>query len=186
MKKEIKWGNIPIPGIDDNELDKYTTKYLGTIDGGQKGGNTNKESGHIANIGKQWGKINANLPQSKQASSLVGKLIGSKNIHKITKEQKSKGGKKGGLIRSKMESFKDLPSIAGKQSAVNRINRKIEMYKEILNLIPTDEFTTSDAKHACETYGYDYWKKFLKEDSLIEQTYKGYNQFNPSKYKKKL
>lgn len=177
--------NIKIEGLDENDLSKYSIKQLSMIEGGIIGGNTNKESGHISNLGKKWGKINANHPNSIAAS----KISGQKNVEKrfwenLTFEQRSIGGKKGGKKRTEMEDWKDMPSIAGKKSAINRINKKIEKYKEILSLIPTDEFTTSDAKLACEQFGYNDWKKFLKEDSLIQQIYKGFNQFNPSKYKK--
>lgn len=184
MKKEIKWGNIPIPGIDENELDKYTTQYLGCIEGGKRGGETNKNSGHISKLGKQFGKQNANHPNSLAATSKMGKKYGPENAKKIPIEKKIEGAKKAGKKRIQMEDWKDMPSIGGKVSAVNRVNRMLEKYKQILDLIPNKQFTTSEAKLACNQFGYDNWKKFLKETRLVKQIYKGPNQFNPSIYEK--
>jgi hypothetical protein len=175
-----------LENFDDSKMsDSDLGRWNGTLIGGRKGGSKNKESGHMSKLGKLNGKKNASHPNSIAAAKINGqKNVENKFWEKLTFEQRSIGGKIAGVKRSKMDDWKDMASIGGKQSAINRVNRKIEKYKEILNLIPNDEFTTSDAKLACKQYGYNDWMKFLKETSLIKQIYKGNNQFNPSIYKK--
>lgn len=199
--KNIEWKKS---SIDYDKLNELTPQKLAAIEtlsnyvhadkdklresskkGGKKGGETNKQSGHMSNLGKQWGKINANHPNSLAASSINGKKNAENKFwEKLTFEQRSKGGKTSGRMAVESGHWREFCIKGAKQSSINRVNNKIEKYKEILNLIPTTEFTTADAKRACETYGYDNWKKFLKETTLITQTYKGNNQFNPSLYKK--
>jgi hypothetical protein len=154
------------------------------IEGGLKGGNTNKESGHMSSLGKDWGKINGNHPNSIKASSEIGKKWGKINIEKITKEDRVRGGKTAGKKRVLKDDWKDMQLLAAKISTENRIKRKIEKYKEILDSIPNNQFTTGEAKIACENFNYKSWKKFLKEETLIKQIHKGANQNNPSIYEK--
>jgi hypothetical protein len=67
----------------------------------------------------------------------------------------------------------------------NSATRKaIRIHTDILNTIPTDIFTTKDARKACEEYGLGNWKGFLKNTNVIVQIHKGTNQNNPSIYKK--
>ena len=54
----------------------------------------------------------------------------------------------------------------------------------IIDSIETDIFDTATLRKACDNFGYKSWKSVLKEKSLVEQIHKGYNQFNPSLYKK--
>lgn len=60
--------------------------------------------------------------------------------------------------------------------------KSLKIRTEILNLIENDKFTTSVARRACEQYGLDNWKGFLKDKRIIKQIYKGTNQNNPSVY----
>lgn len=62
--------------------------------------------------------------------------------------------------------------------------KSLRIRTEILNMIPTDEFTTLDAKIACEKYGLGNWKGFLKDTRLITQLRKGINKEIPGLYKK--
>jgi hypothetical protein len=200
MSKNIEWKKS---GIDYDKLNQLTPQKLAAIetlnnhvlndkdklrewatDGGLKGGNTNKESGHMSSLGKEWGKINGNHPNALKASSEVGKKWGSINIQKMSNEDRSRGGTIGGKVRSSQDDFNEHLSKITKISTQNRINLKIEKYKEILKSIPSDIFTTSEAKKACENFNYGSWKKFVKEETLIKQIHKGSNQNNPSIYQK--
>lgn len=181
---EQEVGKIKQWEIDRNDRIRHAATPSSTILGGTKGGNTHKKSGHIAKLGKKWGKINANLPQSKLASSIIGKLHGSNNINKITKEQKSKGGKTSYENHCKSGWIDEYRKIGTKASTEARINRGLENKKKIINSIKSDTFTTSEIRKACEDFEYKSWKSILKESKLIEQIYKGTNQFNPSIYKK--
>jgi hypothetical protein len=62
--------------------------------------------------------------------------------------------------------------------------KSLRIRTEILNLIENDTFITSDARRACEQYGLDNWKGFLKDKRIIKQIHKGTNQNNPSIYEK--
>jgi hypothetical protein len=74
MKKEIKWGNIPIKGLKD--LSEYDMRHLAGIETG----NNNVKSGHLKNIsvngGKSRGKIahiNLNKSQTFESRSKAHK-----------------------------------------------------------------------------------------------------------------
>jgi hypothetical protein len=200
MSKNIEWKKSEFNYDELNKLNPQKLAAIETLnnyilndkdklsewgrDGGLKGGNTNKESGHMSSLGKEWGKINANHPNTLKASSETGKKWGSINIQKISKEDRVKGGKSAGKKRVLKDDWRDTQLLAAKISTENRIERKIEKYKEILDSIPNNQFTTSEAKKACENFNYGNWKKFLKEKTLIKQIHKGTNQTNPSIYEK--
>jgi hypothetical protein len=158
---------------------------------GKLGGDTNKKSGHISKLGKKNGALNGKTKNSRKASSKTGKIWGSINIKKITKEQKSEGGKIGGKIRASQNEFKIHLKDITKKSVENRIKRKIEKYKSILKFIRKKQFTYSDVRNACIKYGIletkvsCLAKSILKEKTLIKQIHKGPNQYNPSIYIKK-
>lgn len=83
--KEFK--SKPLKGLDNLSDEKYSISNLNRIengkltiqsnsstDGRSKGGQTNKKTGHISKLGKEWG-------------SVIGKKYGAKNIlHCQTKE----------------------------------------------------------------------------------------------------
>jgi TusA-related sulfurtransferase len=133
-----------------------------------------EENGHnIGEISKekneQWvGKISNSLveyyqnnPMSDEVKNKISDTMKSK-ASKMTKEQRSK--------------------FFGNDSASRK---SLKVRSEILDLISTDIFTTSDARKACKEYGLDNWKGFLKDNRIIEQIHKGTNQHNPSIYSKK-
>jgi len=182
--------NIKIEGLDENDLSKYSIKYLGTIEGGKLGGETNKLSGHISKLGKTNGATNGKSENSRNASSINGKkLVESGFIYTIaTYEGRSKGGKVAGKKRVQHKDFKKHLKNITKKSVESRINTKLEKFKSILKFIRKKEFTYSDMRTACKKYGivenrlFGEAKKILKEKSLIKQIHKGYNQYNPSLY----
>lgn len=63
-------------------------------------------------------------------------------------------------------------------------DRHLILRKKILDSIPTDTFITSIARKACNEFGLDNWKGFLKDKRIITQLHRGTNQSNPSIYKK--
>jgi hypothetical protein len=102
-----------------------------------------------------------NNPMSDDVKKKISDTIKS-NRSKMTKEQRS--------------------NLFGNDSASRK---SLKIRSEILDLISTDIFTTSDARKACKEYGLDNWKGFLKDKRIIEQIHKGTNQYNPSIYRKK-
>jgi hypothetical protein len=164
-----------------NELLKATGFYKEI---GKKGGNTNKLSGHMSKVGKKNGAKNGKSENSKREASKTGKIWGKINIKKITKEQKSVGGKIGGKVRASQSDFHQHLSNMGKKSAKIQIEKKLIKFKSILSLIRKKEFTAKDIQKACLKMNYKSWQSVLKEKSLIKQTYKGCNQFDPSIYVK--
>jgi hypothetical protein len=168
----------------DNETSKMTDSDLGRWNGakigGRKGGATNAKSGHMKEIQKK-----AAVLGGKIQGHINGKLYGQYNIYKITKEQKSEGGKKGGKVRAAQSDFKEHLSNMGKKSGEKRTDDKISKMKSILKLIKKSEFRLLDVKNACDKMNIkdlNYAKKILREKSLVKQIHKGYNQFNPSLY----
>jgi len=149
---------------------------------GRKGGDTNKKSGHISKLGKKNGAKNGKSENSRKAAHKLGKKYGKINIIKITKKQKSDGGKIGGKIRAAQSDFHNHLCNMGQKSGKIRTEKKIELYKSILKFIRKKEFVAKDMQKACDKMQYKNWKKVLKEKSLIKQIYKGYNQFDPSIY----
>lgn len=193
MKDWLKQANEINEEFNNSKFGKISDSKIrqidGARDGGCVGGQKNKLSGHMSNLGKKYGKINANHPNSIAAAKINGKKNVKNEFWKnLTKEQRIKGGKVAGNKRKLMSDFKDLPSIGGKKSAENRIERTIKKYKSILNLIENDIFITSDLRNACIKFGLksdnQVWKKILKNVNLVQQIKKGENQFNPSIYKK--
>jgi len=159
---------------------------IDTVAAGKKGGKSRKESGGIGKLGKKWGKINGQSKNSIEARRKLGKKWGSINIKKVTLEQKSKGGRIGGLKRSKQPDFNNHLKIMTKKSVKNRVKEKIDRMKSILDTIPTKQFITKDIREACSKFDVSdrYWKTILKEKSLVKRIHKGTNQFNPSIYEK--
>jgi hypothetical protein len=157
---------------------------------GRLGGNTNKESGHISELGKNNGAINGKSEKSRAKAKILGDTIGKANLAKTTFEHRSKGGKTSGRSRVLDGTLLKASKIGAKVSSENRIALKIEKYKAIIKFIRKKEFTYSDMRNACEKYGildkylFGTAKKILRENSLIKQIHKGYNQFNPSLYVK--
>lgn len=111
-----------------------------------------------------------------------------KNISKSTQGRKINNKVKKQISNKIITNNKSLSEKEKVEKFSNESSSKksLMIRKEVLNLITTDEFTTTDARLACEKYGLKNWKFFLRDTRIIEQTYKGTNQFNPSKYKKKI
>jgi hypothetical protein len=63
--------------------------------------------------------------------------------------------------------------------------KSLKVRTEILNSIPTDTFTTSQAKEACFKHGLKNYRAFLKDTRIIVQIKKGTAK-NQSVYKKKI
>ena len=165
-----------------NELLKAIGHYTKI---GRKGGDTNKKSGHMSQLGKKNGAINGKSENSRKARAELGKKWGKINIRKITKKEKSDGGKIGGKVRAAQSDFHNHLCNMGQKSGKIRTEKKLELYKSILKLIRKKEFTAKDMQKACDKMEYKSWKQVLKEKSLVKQIHKGCNQFNPSIYIKK-
>jgi hypothetical protein len=103
---------------------------------------------------------------------LTGRKIPRSVVNKMKKTLKAK--------RDSMTP-KERSEKYGNDSASRKALR---IRTEILNLIENDTFITSDARRACEQYGLDNWKGFLKDNRIIKQIHKGTNQNNPSIYVK--
>ena len=181
--KDLSWDDLLEATSYEVERNARIKSYA--VIGGKKIGNINKESGHMSQLGKKWGKINGSHPNSIKASKIQGKKnVENKFWENLTFEQRSKGGKTSGNKRIQMNDWKDMPSIGGKASGEKRKNIKLQLYKTILDSIPTTEFVTKDSKLACKKHSYGQWKRFLKDNPYIKQIRKGTNQHNPSIYKK--
>jgi len=70
----------------------YKGSYQARIEAGKKGGQANKESGWISQLGYSQGKKNVENGNLLKAASKAGKIVGSK----LSKEHMSKMGKIGG------------------------------------------------------------------------------------------
>jgi hypothetical protein len=179
LQKSLEGFDDESPKMTDSDLGRWNGAKIG----GRKGGASNAKSGHMKEIQKK-----AAVLGGKIQGHINGKLYGQYNIYKITKEQKSEGGKKGGKVRAAQSDFKEHLSNMGKISAEKKRIITIEKYKSIIKFISKKEFTYSDMRNACEKYGIldknlcGTAKKILREKSLITQIHKGYNQFNPSLY----
>ena len=176
MKKNLKdfsWEELN-EAFSSKEMQRQ-----GAIIGGKLGGNTNAQSGHMKRIQKENAHIGGKI-----MGSIVGKKYGKLNILKITKEQKSKGGKESHKKHVESGHWKNYIMMGTAASAKARIDRGLENKKKIIDSIESDTFTTSQAKKACDKFGYKSWKSLLKESKLVKQIYKGMNQFDPSIYQK--
>jgi hypothetical protein len=85
MHKNINWANKELPGLSHDELNELTNQYLTRVENGkqtitqnycfegrQKAGLKNKETGHIQNLGKKWGRVNALKGGTTQEIRLMG------------------------------------------------------------------------------------------------------------------
>ncbi len=187
--KDLSWDELLHETSYEVERNERIKSYAHI--GGKKGGNTNKESGHMSTLGKDWGKINGSHPNSVKAATIQGKKnVESGHMQRLaeslTFEQRSKGGKKGGAIVRDSGKLYEAALMGAKVSTQNRINRKFEKMIKILDTIPTDTFITTDLKNVCSNFtDYKaYHKKIIKEKSLLEIIHRGTNQHNPSIYKK--
>lgn len=126
-----------------------------------------KENGH--NIG-EIAKVKDDEWINKISESLTGRKLSKEHI-----ENTKKGLKKYMQSLSKKERSEkygnDAPS-----------RKSLRIRTEVLKLIENDIFTTNEARKACEQYGLANWKGFLKDKRVIQQIYKGKNQFDPSIY----
>lgn len=79
------WVNKTIEGLDEDNLDELSIQKLVRIENGkqtisqnssfegrQKGGITNKETGHIQSLGKKWGSVNVLKGGTTQEIRLMG------------------------------------------------------------------------------------------------------------------
>jgi hypothetical protein len=173
--------------------EKLKNEFLKAIgfysENGKKGGNTNKESGHMSNLGKQWGAVNGRTPNARRVASEMGKKYGKLNMEKyMTAEDKLRGAKKAGKNNVESGHWANYIKMGTKASIESRQQRKKEKIKSILNLIEKDVFQLKDIREACKIFGVkdytNYAKLIAKNNEFVEQISKGYNQFNPSLYKK--
>jgi len=159
---------------------------IDTVSAGKIGGKIRKESGDIGRLGKKWGKINGQSKNSVEACRKMGKKWGKINIKKITHEHRKKGAKLSAQTRMQQPNFKSHIENMTKKSVESNIQKRINKMKSILDTIPTKQFITKDIRKSC--YNFDvsdgYWKRILREKSLVKQIHKGTNQFNPSIYEK--
>jgi hypothetical protein len=188
-KNEQWWIELEeaMKGFDEDSMSKMSDGKILLWNTAKENGQRNKISGHMSELGKKNGKKNASHPNSIAAAKIQAKKnVENKFWENLTFEQRSMGGKVSGKKRIQMEDWKDMPSIAGKASAIKSKEKADERYRTLLNLIPTDTFVTKDMKDACNKMGYSegFWKSMLKNKKYVIQIHKGENQFNPSIYKK--
>jgi hypothetical protein len=145
-------------------------------------------------IGTQGGEssIDILLNWQKQNNHNIGEIaklkddkwkqkIGDGNKNKIRSEELKKQ-----LSQSVIEYNNKLSSEqkSKKYSNDSSSRKSLKIRTEVLNMIPTDIFNTSDAKIACEKYGLGNWKAFLRDERIIKVIRKGTNQSNPGIYQK--
>ena len=185
-KKEQWWIDLQksLEGFDEPLMsDSDLGRWNGAKIGGRKGGATNAKSGHMKEIQKKAASLGG-----KVQGHINGTLYGKYNIEKISKEDKARGGKIAGKMAVESGTLLKASKIGAKVSTENRIALKIQKYKYIIKFIRKKEFTYSDMRNACEKFGITNnriaptAKKILRENSLVKQIYKGYNQHNPSLY----
>lgn len=128
---------------------------------------------------------------AKRGGKTTGYIQGKKNVsnkfwEKLTFEQRSNGGKTSHKKHVESGHWENYIKIGTKASVEARQKRYLEKQIDVLNRIKTDTFVTSDLRKICDELEYkgDFWKKLLRNKELVEQIHKGYNQFNPSIYKK--
>ncbi len=165
--------------ISDKDRELSINKQIGASEGGKRGGLTNKTTGHMKRIQKENAHIGGKI-----MGPIIGKKYGAKALSKTTFEQRSKGGKTSGRNRVLDGTLLIASKIGAKVSTERRIDRGLENKKKIIDSIESDTFTTSQARKACDNFGYKSWKSLLKESKLVKQIYKGMNQFDPSIYQK--
>ena len=181
-KNEQWWIELQksLEGFDDSKMsDSDLGRWNGCKIGGLKGGGKNSKSGHMKKIQKENAHIGGTI-----MGPIIGKKYGIDNFKKTTFEHRSKGGKKSGKDRVLDGTLLKASKIGAMVSTKNRIDRGLENKKKIIDSINSDTFTTSEARKACEEFGYKSWKSLLKESKLVKQIYKGMNQFDPSIYQK--
>jgi hypothetical protein len=179
LEKSLEGFDSEIPKMTDSDLGRWNGAKIG----GRKGGATNAKSGHMKEIQKKAASLGG-----KVQGHINGTLYGKYNIEKISKEDKARGGKIAGKMAVESGTLLKASKIGAKVSTENRIALKIQKYKYIIKFIRKKEFTYSDMRNACEKFGITNnriaptAKKILRENSLVKQIYKGYNQHNPSLY----
>ena len=195
--------NIEIKGLEDGDYEKYSIHKLGCIDGGKVAGNLTLETKvgiHIEDeeLRREWATLGGHatidnlLQWQKDNDHNIGDFAKVKDDEWKSKISESLTGRK--LSKQHIENTKKglkkyVKSLSNKQRSEKYSNdsasrKSLMMRTEILNLIETDTFITSDARRACLQYGLDNWKGFLKDKRIIKQIYKGTNQNNPSIYQK--
>lgn len=186
-KNEQWWIELQksLEDFDDSKMsDSDLKQWNGAKIGGRLGGAKNAKSGHMSKVGKENGAKNGNSEKSKANAKKMGLKFGKQNALKITKEQRSKGGKTSHKNHIESGHWRNYIMIGAAASTKARINRGLENKKKIIDSIKSDTFTTSEARKACDNFGYKSWKSLLRESKLVKQIYKGMNQFDPSIYKK--
>ena len=134
--------------------------------------------------------INQLLSWQKDNDFSIGK-VKKTNEHKKNIGTANKGKVRNEELRARLsDSVKNYNSNLNKEEKIEKYSndsssrKSLRIRQEILDNIPTDIFTTFDAKIACEKYGIGNWKGFLKDTRIIKQIHKGTNQSNPSIYEK--
>lgn len=192
-----------LEGFTEDYLNQVSDGKIRQLEGAKNGGNVagpltqfSKTGIHNEEFRKQWAALGgeASIQQLLQwqidnnfrvcdlertdewcnniSIALTGRKIPRSVVNKMKKTLKAK--------RDSMTP-KERSEKYGNDSASRKALR---IRTEILNLIENDTFITSDARRACEQYGLDNWKGFLKDNRIIKQIHKGTNQNNPSIYVK--
>lgn len=186
--KVLEQSNSVSSNLTDNQISKYNSyeHKKNMSKAGKKGGSTNRDSGHMSELGKLNGAINGKSKKSIAAAKRIGKEIGKYNLLKVTPEQKLKGAKIAGKKNVESGHWAKYIKLGTEASTKARIERAYNKKVEVLSYITTETFIAKDIQSICNKLEYvgDFWKKVLREKSLVEQIHKGYNQFNPSVYKK--
>ena len=100
MHKDIKWANKELPGLTHEDLLKLNSQTLqrsengkqtilnnSSIEGRTKGGQTNKRSGHMSKIGKQYGKIAGKKYGHTNGKKVALTGLGTKAAVEVTKKR---------------------------------------------------------------------------------------------------
>jgi hypothetical protein len=185
-KNEQWWIQLQqsLNGFDDSKMsDSDLGRWNGAIIGGRRGGATNAKSGHMKKIQQKGAYLGG-----KAQGHITGTLYGKYNSEKLTFEQRSKGGITSGNNNKKNGHWDKYIKLGAEASTKARIQRAYNKKIEVLSYITTETFIAKDIQSICNKLNYvgDFWKKVLREKNLVEQIHKGYNQFNPSVYKKTL
>lgn len=95
MLKKIKWGQLNLIGLDENNLNVYNTKHLNAIENG-KSWHLNKSDDELEQINKKKSESHTGLKNTKEARKKISKALKGKPKSKKHKENlsKSKIGKK--------------------------------------------------------------------------------------------
>jgi hypothetical protein len=203
MQKNIKWANKELPGLTHEDLLKIDIIDIVRKENGKISGQYTLEN-HLGihtddeELRREWATMGGEatieqlLQWQKDNNHNIGEISKIKDEEWVKKISESLTGRK--LSKQHIQNTKNglkkyVNSLSKKQRSEKYSNdsasrKSLSIRTEILNLIETDTFATTDARKACEQYGLGNWKGFLKDKRIIKQIHKGTNQNNPSIYQK--